>query len=294
VIGVGCSTTNSLDRQRRPHLEQDALLALWQEGVPLGNAWLVLTDERNTTRFHELQRTDSHLELQRLLKADLIGRLRDGKNRALGVQEGGDPGLVLIHQYYFSKTAEVDWENDKITTAGKTFHAVKVQWEREPPEEGRPPKPTQWIHSRELEALLDLGPETEPGPFIDPFEDREWEPLDDMVPNEPPPGESSEFGVQSERDLPRDRPQSEPTPSQKRPRGRPQIIPIVREVIRELIDQKKFISLNGKEIEQLVRREAKVRFPAKFPHPTQPSPTTILGALKEEGWPPSPKNPKNS
>jgi hypothetical protein len=35
VIGVARSTRNSLDLQRRPQLEQDALLALWQEGVPL-------------------------------------------------------------------------------------------------------------------------------------------------------------------------------------------------------------------------------------------------------------------
>jgi hypothetical protein len=85
VVGVACRRY-SPDRQQRPQLEQDALLALWLEGVPLGNAWLVFTDERNTTRFYELQRTDSDLELQHRLKADLMGHLRDGKRRALGVQ----------------------------------------------------------------------------------------------------------------------------------------------------------------------------------------------------------------
>ena len=168
-----CSTTNSLDRQRRPQLEQDALLALWQEGVPLGNAWLVFTDERNTTRFYELQRTNSHLELQRLLKSDLVGRLRDGKRQALGIQEGSDAGPILIPQYYFSKTAEVDWEKDIVAAMGKIFHEVRVKWEREPPDQARPRQPTRWIHPRELEAQSELGPPTEPEGF--PGEQWEWE-----------------------------------------------------------------------------------------------------------------------
>jgi hypothetical protein len=235
--------------------------------VPLGNAWLVFADERNTSRFYELQRANSHLELERLLKVDHLDRLRAGKHQVLGIQEGSDAGPILMAQYYFSKTAEVDWEKDKVTALGKIFHEVRVKWEREP-DEGQPPKPTRWIHPREFEALLKLGLPSDPGPF--PGEQLEWEPLDDMLPNEPPPGESSEFGAQNERELPRDRPRSEPTPSQKRGRGRPQVIPNVREVVRELIDQKKFVGLNGKEIEQLVRREARVRFPTSFPQSRHP------------------------
>jgi hypothetical protein len=49
-------------------LEQEALLALWQDGVPLGIAWLVFAAEWATTRFRELQRTDSHLPLRQSLK----------------------------------------------------------------------------------------------------------------------------------------------------------------------------------------------------------------------------------
>jgi hypothetical protein len=189
-------------------LEQDALLALWLEGVPLGNAWLVFTDERNTARFYELIRTDSHLELQRRLKSDLVGHLRDGKRRALGVQEGSDPRLIVIPQYYFSRTAEVDWEKDKITAAGKTFHNVIVQWEREPPDEGQPRKPTRWIHPRELEALLEAGPPSEPGPV--PGEQWDWESLDETLPNE---RESwVEPLTQAKLEAAKETPQSEPTP----------------------------------------------------------------------------------
>lgn len=270
-------------------MAQDGLLALWLEGVPLGNAWLVFTDERNSARFYETQRTDSHLELQRRLKSDLVGHLRDGKRRALGVQEGSDPRLIVIPQYYFSRTAEVDWEKDKITAAGKTFHNVIVQWERELPDEGQPPKPTRWIHPRELEVLLELelGPPCGPEPF--PGEQWQWEELDETLQNESRPSNGrSEFTGQSEREPLLDKPRREAMPSQKRPGGgRPKVIPVVREVVRELIDRKKFVGLNGKEIEQLVRRKAKERFPASFPRPTQPSPMTISRALKEEGWPPS-------
>jgi hypothetical protein len=286
VIGVARSTTNSLDLQRRPQLEQDALLALWQEGVPLGNAWLVFTDERNTTRFYELQRTNSHLELQRLLKADLIGCLRDGKRRALGVQEGSDHGLIVIPQYYFSKNAEVDWEKDKITAAGKIFHEVIVQWEREPPDEGQPPKPTRWIHPRELEAQWELGPPSAPEPF--PGEQWEWGALDEALPKELPPcSEPDEFSVQSERELPHDTPRIKPTPSQKRPMGRRSVIPEVREVVRELMAGARFAGLKKGEIERLVATRARERFPVSFPKPTQPSRNIIYRALAEEGWPPS-------
>jgi hypothetical protein len=96
------------DRQSRPQLDQDTLFTQWQEGLLLGAAWLVYADERDSTRFLELRRIDSHLELQSFLQGDLIGRLRDGKLQALGIQEGSDAGPIQIPQYYFSKTAQVD------------------------------------------------------------------------------------------------------------------------------------------------------------------------------------------
>jgi hypothetical protein len=276
-------------------LERDELLALWQDGVPLSIAWLVFADEWSAARFYQLKRIDSRLELvelERRLKVDHLGHLLAGKLETLGNQEGSDAGLVQIAQYYYSKTVETDWEQDKVATAGKIFHGVRVRWQRK----GQPPKPTQWmIHPRELEALFELGPQalleleppTEPGMLIDPPEEWEWEQLDEAPPPEPRSSEPNELTVRSEREVPRDRPLSEPTPPQARPRGRPQVIPIVREVIRELIDIKAFVGLNKIEVERHVRRKAKERFPTLFPKPTQPSPNTISRGLKKEGWPSS-------
>ena len=122
----------------------------------------------------------------------------------------------MTRQYYFLKTAEVDWENDKITSAGKTFHGVMVQLQREPPDEGRPPKPAWWIHPRELEAQWELGPPSAPEPC--PGEQWEWEALNETLPNEPPSSsEPSEFTVRGGRELPRDTPRSESTPSSGEP-----------------------------------------------------------------------------
>jgi hypothetical protein len=51
------------------------LLAAWENGAPLGNAWWVFADERNKLRFRELQREGEHLGLQRALEIDLVARL---------------------------------------------------------------------------------------------------------------------------------------------------------------------------------------------------------------------------
>jgi hypothetical protein len=223
VIGVACSD-NSLDRQRRPQLERDALLALWQDGVPLGHAWEVFADEWSATRYRELQRTDSHLGLKRLLKLDLIARLYAGELKAIGIEGASDAGPILIPQYYFSKTAEIDWEKGIDSALGKVFHEVRVQWQRESPDVARPRKPAQWIHSRELEAQWELGPPSAPEPF--PGEQWEWEPLDDTLPNEPK--SSDEPLIQVEQEAAEETPPSDPEQGKleeafapSRGRGRP-------------------------------------------------------------------------
>jgi hypothetical protein len=194
----------------RAQLERDELLALWQDGVPLGIAWLVFADEWSTARFYQLKRIGSRLELvelERRLKVDHLAHLLVGKLETLGIEEGSNAGLSLIAQYYYSKTSEIDWEKDKVATAGKIFHGVRVRWQRK----GQPPKPTQWmIHPRELEALFELGPQalleleppTEPGMLIDPSEEWEWEQLDEAPPPESPSSEPGELTVQSEREVP--------------------------------------------------------------------------------------------
>jgi hypothetical protein len=276
MIGVA-RTAPSLDSPARPQLEQDALLALWQDGVPLGTAWLVFADEWSTTQFRELQQTHSHLPLQQFLKDVLIDDLRTGKRQAFGVQEGSDAGLVLVPPYYFLKTAEVNWEKDIVRTAGKIFYGVRVKWEREPPDPTRPRKPAQWIHQRELEALSELRPQTEREGFIDPSEEWEQESLDQTLSSDLTQSiEPSEFTVQSEREAPRDAPQSKP--------GRPLLVPKVRQVVRELIDQGKLGGKLIKEVEELVRAKAQERFKRDFFGPRRPSKPTIIAAVDAEGW----------
>jgi hypothetical protein len=224
-----------------------------------------------------------HLGQQSLLKVDLIGRLGAGKLQAFGIEEGSNAGPIPIAQYYLTKNAKVDWEKDIITAAGKIFHEVRLKWEREPVEEGRPLKPTRWVHQRELEQLA-LGPSTDLEGFIDPSEQWEQESLDEALSNEPPSsGEPSEFMVQSERELTRYKPRSEPTPSLKR-MGRPLLVPKVRRVVRELIDQGKLDGKLIKEVTELVRAEAQERFRRDFFGPGRPSKPTIIAALEAEGW----------
>jgi hypothetical protein len=192
-------------------LEREALLALWRDGVPLGHAWEVFADEWSATRLRELQRTDSHLGLKHLLKVDLIARLYAGQLQAIGIESGGDAGRILIDQCYFSKTAEIDWENDIVAALRKLFFEVRVQWQREPPDVTRPLRPMRWVHPRELEAQWELRPPSAP----EPFPGEQWEALDEALPNEPPSpcSEPSEFTVQSEREPPCDTPGSEPHPA---------------------------------------------------------------------------------
>jgi hypothetical protein len=228
--------------ERRAKLEQDTLLALWQDGVPLSVACLVFADEQIATRFFQLRRTGSHLELQRVLQSDLIGRLREGKRQALGIQEGSDPGLILIPQYYFSKTAQFDWENDIIVAIGKVFHEVRVKWEREQPGQGRALKPTQWIHPRELEAVRELGPPTDPGPFVDPCEQCEQDPLEEMLPSEQ--GPPNNLWVQREPQSLNDALPSEAAPEKheesyapSKVRGRPSKVPEIERAIEILFER---------------------------------------------------------
>ena len=132
---------DGLDRQRRPRLDRDALLALWQDGVPLRIAWLVFADESSATRFRDLQRTNSHLEFQRSLQIGFLARLYAGERRVVGNEGGSDAELIQIFQGYFSKTAEADWEKDIVAALGKIFYEVRVEWQREPPDVRRPRKP---------------------------------------------------------------------------------------------------------------------------------------------------------
>ncbi len=68
--------------------------------------------------------------------------------------------------------------------------------------------------------------------------------------------------------------------------GRPALVPKIREVIRELMALDEFANLTQGEIERLVLRKARERFPTSFPKPNRPAKNTINKALGLEGWPP--------
>jgi len=97
--------------------------------------------------------------------------------------------------------------------------------------------------------------------------------------------------IQSQRELEpvREPLPSEPPPARERPMGRPPLVPQVCEVIRELMDRDAFTDLDKWEIERLIQRKARERFPTSFPKPDRPTTNTINKALRLEGWPPPPK-----
>ena len=156
------------------------LLEAWENAVALGNAWLVFAYAKNKKRFRELQRTGEHLGLQSHMERELIWRINDGELQAFGIEHRSNTGPIIIPKYYFSKTAEVDWDRETVEAFCKKFHEVRVQGERE--------------HEPVAEARL-----SEPPPVIDPREisaQRARERLLETLPNEPEP--SHELPIQAE------------------------------------------------------------------------------------------------
>ena len=142
------------------------LLEAWENGVALGDAWLALADGENRKRYFKARREGSPSSIRISLEIDLMARLSDGELQAIGIEGGSDPRPAFIPRYFFSKTAEINLDEDTVAAFGKKFHAVRVQGERErePPDETQPS-------------------ELEPGPYIiDPKEitaQRERERLDE-------------------------------------------------------------------------------------------------------------------
>ncbi len=258
------------DRPRAgQQMEQNKrLLAAWQNGVVLGHAWWAFADKRNKKTFRELQRRGEHLGLQRSLEIDLIARLFAGELQAIGIEDGSDAGPIHIPQYYFSRTAEIDWDKETVTAIGKKFHEITIQRERGPADkvlgEPMPLDPRLNLDPREIERALGLAddsPSSEPAPS-----------------NEPP--------IPGEQESTKETPLGAQAPSRKPKMGRPLLLPKVREIVRELIDHNDFANLMKIEIETLIRSKVKERFPEFFPKPGHPSKNTINKALVMEGWPP--------
>jgi hypothetical protein len=262
------------------------LLEAWKRGEPLGHAWLRLADKENKRRYHEARRKGFHSSIQISLEMDLMARLEEGELQAIGIEGGNNPSLVLIPQFFFSKTAKIDLDAGTVTDLGKKFHQVRVI-------EG----------PREAEDV----PSTGPGPIqiIDPKLIRgDWETAAESVPSEDEP--ANKAPIQAEQELVGETLSSEPEPpngrlipserkpteeataneqasSNKRGMGRPPLVPKVCEVIRELIGRGEFAGLDKWEIERLIRRKARERFPTWFPKPDRPTKNTINKALRLEG-----------
>ena len=199
-----------------------------------------------------------HRGLQLSLEEDLIARISAGELQAFGFEGGSDAGPALIPQRYFWRTEEIDWEKETVTSLGKKFYHVAIQGEREP------------------EDAWTMAPEP-----IDPLLiHKESEPPDEALPGLSEP---------SSDPLAQTKPEAADEERHKPRMGRPPLAPMVCEVIRELVSRDAFTGLDKWEIERLIRRKARERFPTWFPKPDRPTRNTINKALRLEGWPTPPK-----
>ena len=262
--------------------KNERLLAAWQDGVRLGVAWWAFADARNKKRFRELQRKGEHLGLQRSLEIDLAARLDAGELGAMGIEVGSDAGPIPIRQYYFSRTAEIDWDKDTVEALGKKFYEITVQGEREPVDLvlSEPMR----LDPRLIQGRWDQIPEapSEPKPSNEPPIQEKRRSPDETLPNElsdKPPHER-------QRKAAEETPPSDRAPPHKPLMGRPPLVPKIRAVVRELIARNEFANLTKGEIERLILRKAREHFPTSFPKPDRPSKNSINKALRMEGWPP--------
>jgi hypothetical protein len=162
------------------------------------------------------------------MEHELIWRISDGEFQAFGIEHGSSAGPIPIPKYYFSKTAEVDWDRETVEALGKKFHQVRVQGERQ--------------HEPATEARSD-----EPPPVVDPREiaaERARERLHGTPPNEPEP--RHELPIQPELEPTNETPPSElasdrlgktPLPSRMgRPSKGPEIDRAIELLLRRGVD----------------------------------------------------------
>jgi len=191
------------------------------------------------------------------LEEDLVARLSAGELHAFGFEGGSDAGPTLISQRYFWRTEEIDWDRETVQALGKKFYHVTIQGEREPDD--------PWTMA--------------PQPMDPLLIHRKSESADEALPGLSEP---------SSDPLAQTKPEAADEERHKARMGRPPLLPEVRKVVRELIDRHSFANLSKKQMETLIRREAKELLPASFPKSGQPSKNTINKALRLEGWPPPP------
>ncbi len=214
------------------------LLEAWEAADALGNAWLVYAYPRNKQRFHELHREGKHHGLQSHMERELIWRICDGEFQAFGIEHGSDAGPIPIPKYYFTKTAEVDWDRETVEAFGEKFYEVRVQGERErePAEEAPPSEPEGPViidpreisAQRELERLQGI-PESALAGSWQPHEitnQGEEEPPHESPPSEPvqsdePLTEAAQIPADGTRSSETGRQELDKTFSPPRGRGRP-------------------------------------------------------------------------
>jgi hypothetical protein len=135
------------------------LLEAWQTGVPLRDAWWTFAEPPKKQLFLELESEGLHLELQRSLKQDLRDRLYAGQLCAIGVESESGGGPVYIPEYYFLKTAKIDWEKGTVAALDKEFYHVAVEGERQPADEA--PTGPGLVDPRLIQSQLELEPVAE-------------------------------------------------------------------------------------------------------------------------------------
>jgi hypothetical protein len=130
-------------------MERDMLLAAWQDGVPLREAWWAFADPQKKQLYINLESEGLHLEMLQSLKDEVVDRLYTGHLDAFGVeiQTGNEP--THIPEYCFTRTATIDWVKDTVSAFEKVFHNVRVKSKHEQSDEPRTetelaePTPTQ-------------------------------------------------------------------------------------------------------------------------------------------------------
>lgn len=166
-------------------------LEAWKRGVPLGYAWLAFANERNVQRYREAPLDGSHSSIQISLEIDLVARLEYGDLQAIGIEGGSDPRPVFIPPFYFSKTAEINWEGGTVADFGKKFHQVRVEGPRMAA--GEPSEPVfidPGLVRGERQSAEAREPERPKNPEVQP----EPQSPEDALPSEPAPEKHEEVG----------------------------------------------------------------------------------------------------
>jgi hypothetical protein len=141
-------------------MKTDTPLERWEDGVSLGSAWWVYADPQKKKRFRELQQTASlddpapHMGFRQQLEDEVIDRLSSGDLPAFGIEYGSTGEPIAIPKSYFWKGANIDFDNDTVSSRGRKFGQVTVQGKREPIAETLPEVVT--IDPQQITAELKL------------------------------------------------------------------------------------------------------------------------------------------